>query len=190
MKSELKAKYLQHLLQKKQNNEGFTLVELLVVVIIVGILAAIALPSFLNQTAKAKQSEAKTTITNVHRGQQGFRTEFNRFAQSFTELSLGLPSQTANYMYTVENATNDFAGLDAESLDTSLKPYSGGISRFTQVVTNPNTSVTTADAVLASVICEAVQPTSGAPAQVAAITDATPVCPATTVDLGTGQEGA
>lgn len=189
MKSELKAKYLQHLLQKKQNNEGFTLVELLVVVIIVGILAAIALPSFLNQTAKAKQSEAKTTITNVHRGQQGFRTEFNRFAQSYTELSLGLPSQTANYIYSISSPDGDFASTDADSQDTSLKPYTAGISRFTQIITNPNTSATTADAVLASVICEAEQPASGPPAMQPAnpAGAAAPLCPMGFITLSEGQ---
>jgi type IV pilus assembly protein PilA len=40
MKSEFKAKYLQHLVRKNKGNEGFTLIELLVVIIIVGVLAA------------------------------------------------------------------------------------------------------------------------------------------------------
>ena len=47
---------------KKKNllQKGFTLVELMIVVVIVGILSSIALPNFLNQTGKAKATEAKT----------------------------------------------------------------------------------------------------------------------------------
>ncbi|MGB7084463.1 MAG: type IV pilin-like G/H family protein, partial [Phormidesmis sp.] len=89
MTSQLKAKLLQHFAGKKTNG-GFTLIELLVVIIIIGILSAIALPSFLNQANKAKQSEAKTYVGSMNRAQQAYYLERGAFTGTITDLGLGI----------------------------------------------------------------------------------------------------
>ncbi|MEI6428640.1 MAG: type IV pilin-like G/H family protein [Pseudanabaena sp. ELA607] len=122
MKSNFQAKLLQHLLSKKDEHEGFTLIELLVVIIIIGILAAIALPSFLNQANKGKQSEARTYVGAFNKGQQVYYNEKTKFGTQDTVLGIGVTSSTGNYTYGSYAAAS--SGAPTVSIDASASAYS------------------------------------------------------------------
>jgi len=125
MKSDLKAKFLQHLVGKRQES-GFTLIELLVVIVIIGILSAIALPSFLNQANKARQSEAKTYVGAINRSQQAYFVEYGEFGTQ-VELEGGVAAKTQNFEYAVTPAATT-AIVKASALKQALKSYAGMVA--------------------------------------------------------------
>jgi len=63
------------MLSKMRNRKGFTLIELMIVVAIIGILAAIAIPNFLKFQAKSKTSEAKTNLKAIYTAQTSYYSE-------------------------------------------------------------------------------------------------------------------
>jgi type IV pilus assembly protein PilA len=127
MKTELKAKFLQHLLNKKNGNEGFTLIELLVVIIIIGILAAIALPSFLNQANKARESEAKTYVGSMNRAQQAYYLEENEFAADLKTLKIGIPETTGYYKYATAATSKVLATSTGTQTKGTVRTFTGKV---------------------------------------------------------------
>jgi type IV pilus assembly protein PilA len=163
MKSEFKAKFLQNLVRKNKGNEGFTLIELLVVIIIVGVLAAIALPSFLNQIGKARGSEAKSSLGTVNRSQQAYRLENSSFATVMSNLDAKITPKF--YAYTMDGTpTAAYAEhrATAQAGNNDIKNYASAVSQtsadvFTQVICESNAvsgNAGSADVTNATLVCD------------------------------------
>ncbi|BBD64111.1 general secretion pathway protein H [Nostoc commune NIES-4072] len=180
MKTELKAKFLQHIIGKKKENEGFTLIELLVVIIIIGILSAIALPSFLNQANKGKQSEAKQYSGSMNRAQQAYFLENAAFTTVMDQLGLGIRTQTENYVYSV-TGSDTLVTNNALSSKAPLKSYAGVVLK--------STVLSTSEATTLAVLCQSnnvgqlTTAVNGSASTATATSPSLPTCPSSFAEL-------
>ena len=84
---------------------GFTLIELMIVVAIIGILAAIAIPNFIKFQAKSKQSEAKANLKSVFTSQRSQYQEHDKYLTNVGELGFA-PERGNRYYYQLGGGTN------------------------------------------------------------------------------------
>lgn len=80
-----------------KNKKGFSLVELMVVVAIIGILAVIGIPQYQKFMAKARQVEAKTHLNSIFQAEASFFTEYNTYTGNLSVLGVGAVGQALRY---------------------------------------------------------------------------------------------
>ena len=113
---------------KRESRSGFTLLELLVVVIIVGILATIAIPAFQRAMENARGAEAKAFLDTLKTAEEAYYQEHQTYTAVFTELVVDQPvnASTKHYFkYTLASPTaSTFTGTATRKItgDTGKSP--------------------------------------------------------------------
>ncbi|MDP2960340.1 MAG: type II secretion system protein [candidate division Zixibacteria bacterium] len=110
----------------RDREKGFTLIELMIVVVIIGILAAMAIPKFMLSTNRAKQSEAKQLLKQIYAMQHAYRQEYNTYpsyplttpgtAAAWADIGVEF-QQGARYSYVCIGGANAFTATATANLD-------------------------------------------------------------------------
>src|SRR5688572_13064264 len=100
---------------KLRSERGFTLVELLIVVAIIGVLSTIGVPTVRKLIQKAKKSEAKVNLGGLYTAEQAFYSEYGVFGNRLTKIGFEMDGQ--NHLYVIGFSTDTCATLGTAQPD-------------------------------------------------------------------------
>jgi type IV pilus assembly protein PilA len=128
-----------------KGSQGFTLIELMIVVAIIGILAAIAIPNFMTYQAKARQSEAKVSLGAIFTSATALQAETNTFV-ALNENVLGYkPSGTPKYSFWYAFGATPAGPNTPTAITGSNVATNGGCNQGTTPTTTFNVASTTTE---------------------------------------------
>ena len=111
--------------KRRFNQRGFSLVELMVVVAIIGILASIAIPNYQRFQRKARQSEPRTNLSAIYAAEKVFNTEWNFGATSHAQIGFSVDSGNGLYYSIGWTALGSGPWNASNSSATHLTKYHG-----------------------------------------------------------------
>ena len=117
----------------KNNNKGFTLIELLVVVLILGILAAMAMPQYFKAVERSRMTEAVSLMSSIAAAQQRKYLQINKYTTAYTGLDVSPKGATGSLYYTKGAVTTGAGGNGFAITLSAADKYTTGIVTATRV---------------------------------------------------------
>ena len=114
------------------NKKGFTLIELLVVVLILGILAAMAMPQYFKAVERSRMTEAVTLLSNIASAQQRKYLQINAYAKDYRGLDVAPAGATGSAYYTKGAVTTGVGGNGFVVTLSAANAYKTGFATATR----------------------------------------------------------
>src|SRR5690606_11881199 len=107
----------------KRKNKGFTLVELLIVVAIIGVLSTIGVPTFRRMIQKSKKSEAKVNLGGLFTAEAAFQAEYAAYGNNLEAMGFEIDGNPASLIYKV-----GFIGSNACADPGTIQPLNAAVT--------------------------------------------------------------
>lgn len=123
------------------NKKGFTLIEILVVVLIIGVLAAVAIPGYRKSIEKAKAAEAVAVINDAAKAEQDFALASSRYTSYWDDLIVNHPNVVAGTVYCLKGANtanqNDCGNDSSYKIKLTVNDNNNSVVMATRMPNNP-----------------------------------------------------